>query len=61
MSYINTSGTKPLRDVSLQWLALEACRNGAETELVFMENNTRMSLKTWWEKVCSVLKFRGGG
>ena len=52
MSYINTyGGDKPVRDASFIEVALEARRNGAASEIVFLENDTRMTLETLWEKV----------
>ena len=52
MSYINTcGGDKPVRDVSFIEVALEARRNGAASEIVFLENDTRMTLEAMWEKV----------
>lgn len=55
MSYINTcGGDKPVRDVSFIEIALEARRSGATSEIVFLENYTRMTLETLWEKVTKV-------
>ena len=52
MSYINTcGGDKPVRNVSFVEVALEARRNGATSDIVFLENDTRMSLEMLWEKV----------
>ena len=43
-----------MKDVSFIEIALEARRNGATSEIVFLENDTRMSLETLWEKVNKV-------
>lgn len=51
MSYINTCDSQLANNASFIELAQEARRNGTETEFVFMENDTRMSLNTLWQKV----------